>query len=229
MALKDDSGVFVEEAPAQVPGEKAELTPKEFQAKARSAIDEVIDPGGSVPLDTRMILSFAEKPEERMKILQRAFGEENVIRTSEDEFAFRKSPQENFQRVDERGLSLGDFIDLIGEAPVFAGAAAGAAVGGIPGAAVGGFAGRIGKEILRKELGASEPGTTLGAESVKKAAVSGAVEGVGEAAGGLATAAMGKFLAPFKSGILPEAQAAQELIGTQGGQLTPAQLTESRT
>lgn len=200
--------------------------PEDLRRTALQARESMLAPGEGAPADVRTVASFARTAEQRDRILKNYFGEQNVIRIGEGEFAFRTGPDQPFQRVDENRLTIRDFLDLLGQAPEAIGGAVGGITGGVPGAAAGGAVGAGVTEGVRAVTGIEEDPNL--AESAKRMAIAGGTEAIGEGVGGALTKGLKRTAAPFRETIEQASEPAQKILQEVGEELTPAQRTSSR-
>jgi hypothetical protein len=195
----------------------------------RTPFDEAMNIDISTGLEnipTRIKLGFASSPEARLNALKQSHPD--AKRLEDGRLAYRNPKTQQLTLVDEEGMSIGDLADAVGALPEIIGGTVGAiAAAPLPvpgarfvGAGLGSAAGRLAKEGIGRGLGIQEPKGTL-AREVAKAGVTGAIgEGIG--------AGVIKLSKPFARKVTPSLLRGIDKFRLHGGQLSPAQATESR-
>ncbi len=108
---------------------------------SKEEIDQLMqanpDMSQGAPAGVRAQASFLSHPADRVNLIKKRLGEENVAISPRGEVLWRKPQSNSWHPFDEPGLSWGDVADWAGDTPEIVGGGVGAVVGGVSGAPAG--------------------------------------------------------------------------------------------
>ena len=191
--------------------------------------DEIDTTTGLSNIPLRIKLGFVDNPDDRENLLKSVYPKSR--RLADGRLVFKNDQTGKETTIDEEGFSFRDIADWIGMIPELAGGTIGAigtAAVPIPGARLAGAgAGTALGNIAKKEIGEvflPDQSKQTNKEYWGDVGMAGAAGTIGEGVGALVV----KGLAPFAKKIPETSRRAIEFFKMHGGDMTPAQATNSR-
>ncbi len=165
------------------------------------------------PSTERLIASFFNTPEGKLKVLTQKFGKDNA-RIKDGEPQFLSPSTGRWTLLDEDDISAKDALDIMADIPGIlagmGGTAVGSAIAGVPGGIIGSGIANVGSEGLKRAAQFLFIGDTEDFQPLDEFALGAIAEGVGQGVTGTLKSISKKLKTPIKKGVAKAVKLAEE-------------------